>query len=277
VASEVDARTEPFLSSERPRMQPAIRAVLRSVASLVTLTQADLRFRYGRGPWRFARWLLEPFALVGVYLLLVVFVLRRPGVAPGLSLAAAILPFLLVISTVANAMEALQVRRPILQNMAFERGLIPISAALTESAAFSASFLLVVVMMAAYRVAPTLSLLWLPLVIVVNLYVAVSAAYAASLLGVWLREFKPFFLSFVRMLFFLGPGLVPLSQTSGGVREILRLNPLSGLFESYRDVFLTGQNLAAWELLYPFAIASAILAVFMPLYRAEQRQFAKVV
>jgi lipopolysaccharide transport system permease protein len=258
-------------------MQPAIRAVLRSVASLVTLTQADLRFRYGRGPWRFARWLLEPFALVGVYLLLVVFVLRRPGVAPGLSLAAAILPFLLVISTVANAMEALQVRRPILQNMAFERGLIPISAALTESAAFSASFLLVVVMMAAYRVAPTLSLLWLPLVIVVNLYVAVSAAYAASLLGVWLREFKPFFLSFVRMLFFLGPGLVPLSQTSGGVREILRLNPLSGLFESYRDVFLTGQNLAAWELLYPFAIASAILAVFMPLYRAEQRQFAKVV
>ena len=238
--------------------------------------EADLRFRYGRGPLRFLRWLLEPFALVGVYLILVTFVLRRAGTAPGLSLAAAIVPFQLVMATVANAMVALDIRRPILLNMSFRRDLIPVSSALTESMSFSASFVLVVVMMAAYRIAPTPMLLWLPLVLVVNLYLAVSAAYAASLLGIWLRELKPFLLSFVRMLFFLGPGLVPLSQTSTGVRRLLELNPFTGLFESYRDVFLTGQMPAAWQLIYPVAIGSLVLAVFVPLFQAEQRQFAKV-
>jgi lipopolysaccharide transport system permease protein len=250
---------------------------LRVLDLLWALTQADLRFRYGRGPTRFVRWLLEPFALVGVYLLFLTFVLDRPGNAPGLSLAAAIVPFQLVISTVNNSMDALETRRPILLNMAFERKLMPISSALTECASFVASFSIIVVMMAAYRVVPTVQLLWLPVVIFVNVFLAIAAAYAAAMLGLWLRELKRFLLSFVRMLFFLGPGIVPLSQTSPHVEKLLRINPLTGLFESYRDVFLTGRAPAAWQLVYPLAIGSLILVAFLPVYRAEQRQFAKVV
>ena len=253
------------------------RSALASVELLLALTRADLLFRYGRGPARFLRWLLEPVALLGVYVLLVTFVLRRPGTAPGLSIAAAIVPFQLVIATVANAMEALEVRRPILLNMAFKRKLIPVSSALTESASFGASLLLCVMMMVAYQIAPTLALFWLPLLIAVNLYLAVAAAYAASLVGLWLKELRFFLISFVRMLFFLGPGLVPLSETSTATRQILKLNPLTGMFEAYRAVFLSGQAPAAWELLYPMAIASVVLAIFVPIYRAEQRQFAKVV
>jgi ABC-type polysaccharide/polyol phosphate export permease len=266
----------PLSSRYGRRLIDSARDVPRTLDLLRALTEADLRFRYGRGPLRFLRWLVEPFALVGVYLILMTFVLQRPGEAPGLSLAAAIVPFQMVIATVTNAMAALDIRKPILLNMSFKRALIPVSSALTESMSFSASFLLFPVMMIAYQVTPTLTLLWLPLVIIVTLYVAVSAAYAACLLAVWLHELKPFLLSFVRMLFFLGPGLVPLAQTSADVRRILELNPFSGLFELYRDVFLTGETPAAWEFLYPIGIASVLLAVFVPLFRAEQRQFAKV-
>jgi lipopolysaccharide transport system permease protein len=254
-----------------------MRSLRRTADLLRALTEADLRFRYGRGPGRFLRWILEPFALLGVYLLLVTFVLDRPGLAPGLSLAAAIIPFQFVIATVQNAMQAIDIRRPILLNMRFERKLIPLSSAFTESTAFSASFLLIIVTMAAYDVAPTSALAWLPLIVLVNLYLAAAAAYAASLLGLWLHELKPFLLSFVRMLFFLGPGLVPLAATSSGSRDILRFNPMTGMFEAYRSVFLDGHAPAAWELLYPFVIATAVLLVFVPIYGSEQREFAKVV
>jgi lipopolysaccharide transport system permease protein len=268
------AQSKPRLGA---RIDAGIRSLLRSADVLRALTEADLRFRYGRGPGRFLRWLLEPFALVGIYLLFVTFVLDRSGPAPGLSLACAIVPFQLVMATVANAMEAVDIRKPILLNMRFERKLIPLSSTLTETTAFSASFLIVVVMMAAYHVAPTPALLWLPLVVLINLYLAAAAAYAATLLGLWLHELKPFLLSFVRMLFFLGPGIVPLAAASANSQEILRFNPLTGLFEAYRDVFLNGVAPAPWELLYPFGIATAILFVFVPLYGSEQRQFAKVV
>jgi lipopolysaccharide transport system permease protein len=252
-------------------------SLVRSFDLLRALTESDLRVRYGRGPWRFVRWLLEPLALVGVYLLLVTFVLNRPGDAVGLSLTCAIVPFQLVMLTVGNAITALETRRPILLNMAVDRMLIPVSSALTETAAFAASLALIVVMMAAYSVAPTWNVLWFPLIFMINLLLAVATAYPAALFGVWLRELKAFALSFVRILFFLGPGLVPLNETSEGVRSLLRLNPLTGLFQAYRDVFMNGRRPAAWELLYPLVIALILLIVFVPAYRSEQRQFAKVI
>ena len=107
---------------------PARRAVLwvlRLADLLRALTESDLRFRYGRGPWRFIRWLFEPVALVGVYLILVSVVLDRPGEAAGLSLACAVIPFQLVMLTIGNAMTSLEARRPILLNMAFKRMLHP--------------------------------------------------------------------------------------------------------------------------------------------------------
>ena len=262
------------------RGTPARRTVQRlrsSLDLLWVLTESDLRFRYGRGPWRFARWLLEPVALVGIYLFLVSFVLDTPGKALGLSLTCAVVPFQLVMLTIGNAMTTLDARRPILLNMPFKRMLIPISSALTESAGFASSLLLVIFMMAAYGVAPTWNILWFPLVLLVNVLLAVAAAYAATLFGIWLRELRTFVFSFARMLFFLAPGLVPLEQTSEGVRDALRLNPLTGLFEAYRDVFLYGERPAAWELLYPLATVVLLLIIFVPAYRSEQRHFVKVI
>lgn len=258
-------------------MRRTVRRLVRSADLLRALTESDLRFRYGRGPFRFVRWLLEPVALVGVYLILVTFVLDRPGKAPGLSLTCAVVPFQLVLLTIGNAMTTLEARRPILLNMAFKRMLLPIASALTESAGFGSSLLLLIAMMGIYGIAPSWNILWFPLVLLVNLMLAAAAAYPAILFGIWLRELRAFVLSFVRALFFLGPGLVPLDQTSHGVRNLLRLNPLTGLFEAYRDAFLNGQRPALWELLYPFVAALVLFAIFVPLYRSEQRQFAKVV
>jgi lipopolysaccharide transport system permease protein len=248
-----------------------------SLEVLRVLTESDLRVRHGRGPWRIVRWLSEPIGLVGVYLILVTFVLGRAGAAPGLSLTCAVVPFTLVMLTIANAMTALDARRPILLNMAFKRMLIPPSSALSESVGFGSSLLLLVAMMAIYAVKPTWNLLWFPLVLLVNVLLAAAAAYPAILLGIWLRELKQFILSFVRILFFLAPGLVPLSETSPGTRELLRLNPMTGLFEAYRAVFMFGEAPAAWDLLVPFATTVLLLAVFVPVYAVEQRQFAKVI
>ena len=272
-----EARPARDFTGAAARLRDAGRTVRRSLDLLWALTESDLRFRYGRGPWRFIRWLLEPLALVGVYLILVTFVLDRPGTAVGLSLACAVIPFQVVMLTIGNAMTTLDARRPILLNMAFQRMLMPISSALTESAGFASSLLLVIIFMVAYGIEPTWNILWFPLVLLVNILLAVASAYAATLFSIWLRELRAFVLSFVRILFFLSPGIVPLEETSERARDILRLNPLTGLFEAYRDVFLNGETPAAWELLYPLIAVVILSLVFVPIYRLEQRQFVKVI
>jgi len=244
---------------------------------LLALTVADIRARYGRGPLRMLKWLLDPFALVGVYLVLVAYVLDRPGFAPGLSLACAVVPFQLVMATVVNAMSAVTIRGSIILNMQFQRSLIPVSSTLTEVVGFAASFSLFVFMMATYGVEPTWAILWMPVVVAVTVIFAIAISFPASLFGLWFRELRPFAISFVRTLFFLGAGLVPLAASGGGVNDTLRLNPLTGLFELYRSVLMFGETPPLWEFLYPLGLSAVLLALFVPLYRREQRQFAKVV
>jgi lipopolysaccharide transport system permease protein len=273
VPTDLDGRSD---AKERS-VRRALLSIRRSAGLLYVLAESDLRFRYGRGPFRFVRWLLEPVAIVGVYLILVVFVLDRQGNAPGLSLACAVIPFQLVLLTIANAMGSLEARRPILLNMSFRRMLVPVSSAMTESAGFAASLFLVFAMMAIYAVEPTWNVLWFPVVLAVNVLLAAAAAYPATLVGIWLRELKAFVVSFVRILFFLSPGLVALRETNEGIRDLLRINPMTGLFEAYRSVFMFGTRPAAWQLLVPLAAAAVLLLVFVPVYRSEQRHFAKVI
>jgi ABC-type polysaccharide/polyol phosphate export permease len=244
---------------------------------LLALTQADLRARYGRGNVRVLRWLLEPFALAGVYLLFVAVVLNRPGTATGLSLACAVVPFQLLMTTMTNALGSITARRSIILNMTFNRFLIPLATTMTEIVVFAASFSLFVVMMAIYDVAPGSALAWLPLALIVNILLALGIAFPAALFGLWYRELRIFAISFMRTLFFLAPSLVPHSVTSGTAYQLLKLNPLTGLFDTYRAIFLYDTRPPAWALLYPAAVAVLLLVLTLPVYRREQYQFAKVV
>lgn len=243
----------------------------------MSLSQADVRARYGRGGFRIVKWLLDPFALLGIYLILVTFVIDRPGIAPGLSLACAIVPFQLIMATVTNGTGAINARESIILNMSFERTLIPVATVLTETFAYVASLSLIVMTMIAYGVAPTPAILWFPVVFLMTVVFAGAIAYPAVLFGVWFPELRVFAISLVRAMFFLAPGLVPLSMASSRARDILRFNPLTGIFGAYRDVFLFGRAPDAWDVLYPTAVGLILIAVFVPVFRVEQTQFAKVV
>jgi ABC-type polysaccharide/polyol phosphate export permease len=113
--------------------------------------------------------------------------------------------------------------------------------------------------------------------VVVNIVVAIAFAYPATLFGIWFVDLDELGVSFVRTMFFLAPSLIPLSEIHGRVGELIRLNPLTGLFESYRDALLYGQSPPVWQLLYPLGVALVLLVVFVPLYRREQWHMAKVI
>ena len=267
------------IAEARPRRRGPTATARRSgtLDVLAALTESDLRARYGRGPWRLVKWLLDPFAVVGVYLVLVTVVLDRGGRAPGLTLACAVVPFQLVMSTIVSSLGAVSARSSIILYMAFDRVLVPLASTLTETIAFAASLVLVALMMAVYAIAPTAAVVWLPVVIVLNVLLAVACSYGAALGGLWFTDLRPFAISFVRTMFFLAPGLVPLSEVGGRANELLRINPLTGLFEAYRSVLVEGHRPAAWQLLIPLAAALLLLAAFLPTYARDQRQFAKVV
>ncbi len=243
---------------------------------LVVLTRSDIKLRYGRGPLRRLKWVLDPIAALGVYLALIALVVDAEGRAAGLSVACAVVPFQLVMATVINALRSVDMRRSIVANMSFRRTLIPVSSALTEFVGFTGTMLLLPIMMAVYTVAPTPAVLLLPIMVALCLALSIALAYPAALLGLWVPELTPFAISAVRTLFFLAPGLVALDEVYGHTHDVLMLNPVSGLFEGFRAVLLYGDPPALWHVAVPLAYTLALLAIFVPLYRREETHFAKL-
>jgi ABC-type polysaccharide/polyol phosphate export permease len=118
--------------------------------------------------------------------------------------------------------------------------------------------------------------LLLPVVLAGTLALSLAVAYPATLLGLWMPEMSTIAISAVRTMFFVAPGLVALDEVLGRTHDLLKLNPLSGIFESYRAILLDGVAPAAWMILVPLAYAAVIAAVVVPLFRREERHFAKL-
>lgn len=243
---------------------------------LLALTRSDIRTRYGRGPLRMVKWVADPFAALGVYLALIALVIDHPGIAPGLSIACAVVPFQLLMSTSMNAVRAVELRRSIVANMGFRRMLIPVATAMTETVSFAATLMILPIMMAVYAVAPTPAILLLPVMLAVTFVLAVAFAYPTSLIGLWMPDVYPFVISGVRTMFFLAPGLVALDEVYGYTHDVLLFNPMTGIFEGFRAILIDGTAPALWHVLVPLGFAVVILAVFVPVYRREQRHFAKL-
>jgi ABC-type polysaccharide/polyol phosphate export permease len=248
----------------------------RRLQILLALARSDLHIRYGRGRGQLIQWIVDPFALVGVYLLLRV-MFGAGGTAPGLSLACAVVPFQIILFSCISAMSAVSLREPILMNMDFNRMLIPPSSVVTESLAFAASFIMFPIAMIIYGVGPQLSLLWLPVIVAVALTLAMGAAWPAALIGLWFPAVRTLAAQGLRLLFFAAPGIVALSEVSPDVKRWIVYNPFTGLFEAFRHVFVYGDSPAFWQLAYPTAVGLALALVFVPLYRREERHFAKLV
>jgi lipopolysaccharide transport system permease protein len=244
---------------------------------LVALARSDMGMRYGRGKVKVLKWVLDPIAALGVYLLLVAIVLDQGDDALGLSLACAIVPFQLMVTSVLNALQAVILRGSIIVNMGFPRMLIPLSSVMTECVAALASFSLLPLMMIVYGVEPTAALLWVPAIVAVTIALCVAMAYPAAVVGAWYPEMVPFAISLLRAMFFLAPGIVALEAVTGTARDLMPFNPFTGPFEAFRHAFLYGDSPPAWELLVPLGFAAAILAIGLPLYRREQAQLAKLI
>jgi ABC-type polysaccharide/polyol phosphate export permease len=266
-------------SKNAPKLERTARAagpVVRRVHLLMALARSDLRVRYGRGGWQVVHWFVNPFALVGIYLLLRI-VLGRGGNEAALSIACAVVPFTIVLLAFESSMRAVDLRQPILLNQRFDRMLIPPATVITETVAFAASFVMFPLAMIFYGVGPTFALLWLPVVVAATLILAIGVAWPAALLGLWLPTTRVFAGQGLRILFFAAPGVIALAEVPEDVRQWIIYNPLTGLFESFRHVFLYGDSPEFWQLAYPALVGALLTLAFLPLYRREQRHFAKLV
>jgi lipopolysaccharide transport system permease protein len=164
----------------------------------------------------------------------------------------------------------------IISNRVFPREVLPLVLIVVEGTTFMLALSLFVPLLAYYNVFPGASLLWLPVVIAVLVALCAATAFVSAVFGVRFPDVRPAAQNLIRLGFFASAGLVqPSDAPSRALEMVLRANPLSGVFESFRAIFLRAEAPQVTDLLYPLAIAIVVMIIGLPLYRQAQVSFAK--
>jgi len=228
-------------------------------------------------------WVLDPLLQMAVYVILVSVISGRPRPDYPLFIFAAILPWKWFASTINDAVTSVVSRERIIKQVNFPKIVLPVAA--TVSGVVNFAFGLVALagmLLLFYRDRASLMISLLPMVAAVQFVFTLAAAITVSAINVFYRDVGNVMRHFLRLWFYLSPGLYSaqqLAEISGShptVAKVLELNPFSVLFESYRDVIYDGVPPNFQGLLILLAVSMVLLSLATIFFKKVEPAFAKV-
>ncbi len=242
---------------------------------LLALAWARLREQRDFTASGVAKWILDPLSFTFVYFLLFAVVLARPQFAYLLFLFCALAPWRFFTGILVGSMGLVHSYAAPLTNRSFPRDVLPLVLVLTEGANFLVALTLFIPLMAYYSIVPTAALLWLPVAIGVLMFLSTGPAYLLTLLGLYFPDLRGAVQNLIRLGFFASTALVGTRDLPERFDLLLRANPVSGIFESFRAIVVYGQAPNPADLAYPLAVGLVLNVVGVALYRRRQHAFVK--
>ncbi len=158
----------------------------------------------------------------------------------------------------------------------FPRMIIPMAAVFAGLVDFGISFIAFALVVAYYKVAPTLNMLFLPFVILMTILFALSMGIWLSALTVKYRDFRVVIPMMLQICMFVTPIFYPMSIIPESKRWMMSLNPLAGLIEGYRSsLFGLPFNWASISISTVVIVAFLSCAVFV--FRRMENHFADII
>lgn len=247
------------------------------------LVQADIRKKGADTLLGNLWWVLDPLLQMAVYVVLVSVVFNRAVPDYPLFIFAAILPWKWFQSTVQDAITSVTGADRLIRQIQFPKLVLPLASA----GAGVVNFLFGLIPLAAlililYRDRLSATLLLIPLIAVVQFFFNLAVAVGLAALNVFYRDVGNLSRHFLRLWFYLSPGLYAIEDlriATGQipvVGQVLLANPFAILFTAYRDVIYSKQ-VPDWAGLAALLVGSLVLLALTTLmFKRVEPAFAKV-
>lgn len=261
----------------------------RSLVSV--LTSRELKGSYEMNIVGFAWWLVEPLSLTLVYVVLVQLILKTAEPAFPLFILTALLPFKWLNQSVLGAMGTMRINASLVTDVYFPRALLPFADTVNGLAHFLVGLLVIPFFMIPYRIHPSWHLVFLPVAIAAQFLLTVGLAYPLAVWGLYYRNLPNLMGNILRLWFYLSPALWAMSRINPkhhGKILLVKLNPLTGIFEGYRGALgLVSKRVApdkppinihqvpGWELAWAAGVGVLLLIVGGYYFYRRESAFGK--
>lgn len=246
---------------------------------LYFLAWRDIKLRYKQTVLGAAWAILQPLLTMVIFSVIFGQLAKLPseGIPYPIFTYTALLPWQLFAFALANSSNSLINSQNLISKVYFPRLIIPLASTLAGVIDFAFAFLVLLGMMAYYRIVPSLAIFYLPLFLLLALLSALAAGIWLSALSVEYRDVR-YIVPFLTQFWMYA---TPIAYASSLIPENWRLfyglNPMTGVVEGFRWALL-GMEKSGGSMIWVSAIvAIAMFISGLYYFRRMENNFADVI
>ncbi len=274
----------------RPRLAAEARELWRTRELIGNLVRRDLQVRH-RGTFLGMLWsLTTPLLTVALYYFVFKLILRSLPVSDYPRPDGHDVPFAVYFfcgltiwnffaNSVGQAAASVVESGYLLHKVYFPRAILPLSVVLSSLVTFV--FELAILLVTVFLVVglPSAHMLWLPVIVAIAAVLSYGLALLFSAVTVFLRDVAHFIGVLLQLWFWGTPIIYSLQYLAGreGLMEALKLNPMTGVVVSFRNVIVLNHAPPFRLLAYDAVVAVVALAVGAYVFSRSQRLFSEIV
>ncbi len=229
---------------------------------LYFLVWRDIKVRYKQTVLGAAWAVLQPVMTMVVFSLFFGMLAKIPsdGVPYPLFAYAALVPWTFFAYAMSQSADSLVGSANLIKKVYFPRLIIPLASVMAGLVDFAIAFVVLIGMLLAYGIMPTIHVVWLPMLVLLALITALGVGLWLSALNVRYRDVRYTLPFLTQFWLFATPIAYPSSLLPEGWRALYGLNPMVGVVEGFRWALL-GTDTAPG----PVIIISSVttLAIFL--------------
>jgi lipopolysaccharide transport system permease protein len=284
------AETEQLGWPDEPRLRNTIewsdsllahlRELLHHRELLWLVTQREIKVRYKQTLLGVLWAVVQPLSLMLVFTLFFSLLAGLPTDGPPYPLFSyvALLPWTFFATALSFAVPSLIANSHIITRIYFPREIIPLASVLVALVDFAVASCVLFGLLAIYRVPPSWSLLYLPVLLAVQLTFTVGLSLLLSAFTVLYRDVRFTLPLLLQLWMFLTPILYPVSIVPESLRTLyLICNPLAALVEGYRRALLHGQPPDLVSIGCAALLSLLLLWLGYRYFKRLERRFADIV
>jgi len=245
---------------------------------LWVLTLRDVKVRYKQTVLGVAWAVIQPVMTMVVFTIFFGRLAQMPsdGFPYPVFVYAALLPWTFFANAVTSSGNSLLNSANLVSKVYFPRLVIPLASVGAGLIDFAVSAVILLLLMLVYGVGWSLNLLAAPLLVLAVIFTALGVGTLLSALIVAYRDFRYVVPFLVQLWLFATPVIYPVSLVPERWQWLLYLNPMAGLIEGFRSVFL-GKAFDLPALAISMAVAVAVFLAGVLYFEKVERRFADII
>jgi len=258
---------------------------------IATLAWKNVTLRYKQAYLGIAWAILKPITLMLIFTLVKSFVGIESGDIPyPILVFAALMPWTFFQESASEGVNSVVGNTALIKKIYFPREIFPITSVLTKLVELGINFVILAGLMVWYGMAPTVYILWVPLIIAYTILAALTIAFVGAAINVYYRDMGQALPVVLSLLMYASPVIYPLhlvkdkllvqqaaGEWSNALYTLYTLNPLAGIIDAFQSVVLRGTP-PDLNAMVPGAVMIAILLPLSYLYfKRAENFFADVI